>query len=235
MMRNLARPTRLSDPGGDFVDEEELRSILATPDKQMAFYEFNCLFQGRLPAGTYGEVIYFFPMMMNYLLEERDGWDTLFINVMVWLNEYAEELRNDGRWEATLERLNAQTEAKINAPFRLRRYTDKHHDSRFWPNGIDWFWALDDAIDTCQSIYEETCPVLAGTEALLLKRFEAITSYDVAAWFVYLTKQCPHLPCLKQLGAEGDRMARAEALIVEETLRNPLHLRFWDRELATYY
>ena len=45
----------------------------------------------------------------------------------------------------------------------------------------------------------------------------------------------PHLPCLKQLGAEGDRMARAEALIVEETLRNPLHLRFWDRELATYY
>ena len=55
---------------------------------------------------------------------------------------------------------------------------------------------------------------------------------DVAAWFVYLTKQCPHLPCLKQLGVEGERMARAEALIVEETLRNPLHLRFWDRELA---
>ena len=90
MRWNASRPTRLSDPGGDFVDEEELRSILATPDKQMAFYEFNCLFQGRLP-------------------------------------------------------------------------------------------------------------------------------------------------CLKQLGAEGERMARAEALIVEETLRNPLHLRFWDRELATYY
>jgi hypothetical protein len=44
-MRNLARPTRLSDPGGDF-GEEELQSILATPDQQMGFDEFNCLFQG---------------------------------------------------------------------------------------------------------------------------------------------------------------------------------------------
>lgn len=182
-MRDLARPTRLSDPGGDF-GEEELRSILATPDQQMGFDEFNCLFQGRLPAGTYGEVIYFFPMMMNYLLEARDGWETLFTNVMVWLNANETQLRKDGRWEA---------------------------------------------------IYEETYPVLAGTEALLLKRFEAITSYDAAAWFVYLTKHCPHLTCLKPLGAEGDRLARAEALIMEETLRNPLHLRFWDRELATYY
>lgn len=233
-MRNLARPTRLSDPGGDF-GEEELRSILATPDQQMGFDKFNCLFQGRLPAGTYGEVIYFFPMMMNYLLEARDGWETLFTNVMVWLNANETQLRKDGRWEAILERLNAQTEAKINAPFRLKRHADKHHDSLFRPNGIDWFWAIDDAVDVCQTIYEEGCPVLAGTEALLLKRFEAITSYDAAAWFVYLTKHCPHLTCLKPLGAEGDRLARAEALIMEETLRNPLHLRFWDRELATYY
>ena len=134
-----------------------------------------------------------------------------------------------------MERLNAQTEAKINAPFRLKRHADKHHDSLFRPNGIDLFWAIDDAVDVCQTIYEVPCPVLAGTEALLIKRFEAITSYDAAAWFVYLTKHCPHLTCLKPLGAEGDRLARAEALIMEETLRNPLHLRFWDRELATYY
>ena len=46
-MRWIAsRPMRLSDPGGDF-SAEELKTILATPDKQMGFYEFNCLFQGR--------------------------------------------------------------------------------------------------------------------------------------------------------------------------------------------
>ena len=230
-MRWIAsRPMRLSDPGGDF-SAEELKTILATPDKQMGFYEFNCLFQGRLPAGTYDEVIYFFPMALNHILDEKDGWETLITEMMIWLNDNEPRLRKDGLWDEILEKLNAQTAAKLNAPFRLRRYTDKHHDSCFYPKGSDWFEALDATIEMCQTIYKEVCPLLSETEALMRKRFEVITSYDAAAWFVYLEEMYPHFPILKTLAEEGNRKAKAIELIHDTVLVNELHLRFWNREL----
>lgn len=231
MRQIVPRPMRLSDPGGDFLDEEELKTILATPDQQMGFYEFNCLFQGRLPAGEYDEVIYFLPMALNYILEEKDGWETLIENFIIWLNDNESRLRKEGLWNGILDKLTAQTTAKINAPFRLRRFTDEHHDNCFYPKGWDWFEAIDSATHTCQTIYEETCPLLPETEILLIQRFETITSYDAAAWFIYLEANCPNLTILKTLATDNDRKTKAIELIHDTVLVNELHLRFWNREI----
>jgi hypothetical protein len=230
MRQIVPRPMRLSDPGRDF-SEEELKTILATPDKQMKFYEFNCLFQGRLPAGKYDEVIYFLSMALNYVLDEKDDWETLFPNLIIWLNDNEIQLRKEGLWNEILRKLNTQTNTNINAPFRLRRFMDKCHDSLFHPKGWNWFGAIDDTIKTCLTIYEETCPLLPEAEVLMRQRFETITSYDAAAWFIYLETNCPNFTILKTLAADANRKTKAIELIHDTVLVNELHLQFWNREM----
>ena len=54
------KPTCLSDPGSDF-SPEELNRILSKKDAELDWADFDCLFFGKMPAGTYEEVCYYIP------------------------------------------------------------------------------------------------------------------------------------------------------------------------------
>ena len=43
------RPTKFSDPGGDFSDEE-LKELIRKPDNELTETDLMCIFQGALPA-----------------------------------------------------------------------------------------------------------------------------------------------------------------------------------------
>lgn len=94
-MKNIyPRPKCLSDPFGDF-SEEELASIIKKADGYLAEYDFMCIFQPRLPAGTYEENAYFISAFFNYA-DVNDVCPDLIENFIRWCSAYRDELRNDG-------------------------------------------------------------------------------------------------------------------------------------------
>ena len=87
------KPVRLSDPMCDF-SQEELAGILSKQDAELDWRDFDCLFQGTLPAGTYEEVRYYIPPACSYIENHADACDFLE-HFSVWIEDNSERLKKD--------------------------------------------------------------------------------------------------------------------------------------------
>ena len=88
------KPTRLSDPGGDF-SPEELNRILSKEDAELDWADFDCLFFGKMPAGTYEEVRYYIPFACAYIENRRDACN-FFEHFSIWIGDNYARLKEDG-------------------------------------------------------------------------------------------------------------------------------------------
>lgn len=88
------KPTRLSDPGGDF-SPEELNGILLKQDAELGWRDFDRIFQGKMPAGTYEEVGYYIPLVCSYIEKQRDACD-FFEHFSIWIEDNYARLKEDG-------------------------------------------------------------------------------------------------------------------------------------------
>jgi len=88
------KPTCLSDPFNDF-SQEELTGILAKKDAELGWRDFDCIFQGRMPAGTYEEVCYYIPLVCSYIETKRDA-HFFFEHFSLWIEVNYERLKEDG-------------------------------------------------------------------------------------------------------------------------------------------
>ena len=88
------KPARLSDPMSDF-SQEELNAILSKNDSELGWADYDRIFQGKLPAGTYEEVRYYIPLVCDYIENRRDACDFLE-HFSVWLADHHERLKEDG-------------------------------------------------------------------------------------------------------------------------------------------
>ena len=88
------KPVRLSDPMSDF-SQEELAGILSKKDTELGWRDFDCLFQGKLPAGTYEEVRYYIPLACQYIGNQADACDFLE-HFSIWIEDNYERLKADG-------------------------------------------------------------------------------------------------------------------------------------------
>lgn len=95
-MKNMKyeKPMRLSDPGSDFSQEERNR-ILSRDDSELDWADFNCLFYGKMPAGTYGETRYYIPPVCSYIETKRDAHN-FFEHFSIWIGDNYERLKEDG-------------------------------------------------------------------------------------------------------------------------------------------
>lgn len=87
------KPTRLSDPMSDF-SQEELAGILSKADTELDWRDFDCLFQGRMPAGTYEEVRHYIPLACAYIENQADACGFLE-HFSVWIEDNFERLKKD--------------------------------------------------------------------------------------------------------------------------------------------
>ena len=94
MKMKYEKPTRLSDPGGDF-SPEELNRILSKEDAELDWADFDCLFFGKMPAGTYEEVRYYIPLTCAYIENQRDACD-FFEHFSIWIEDNYARLKEDG-------------------------------------------------------------------------------------------------------------------------------------------
>ena len=88
------KPTRLSDPGGDFLPEE-LKKILSKEDAELSWADFDRLFFGKMPAGTYEEVRYYIPLACAYIENQRDACHFLE-HFSIWIEDNYARLKEDG-------------------------------------------------------------------------------------------------------------------------------------------
>ena len=88
------KPKCLSDPGGDF-SPEELNRILSKEDAELDWADFNRLFFGKMPAGTYEEVRYYIPLACAYIENQRDACD-FFEHFSSWIEGNYARLKEDG-------------------------------------------------------------------------------------------------------------------------------------------
>ena len=94
MKMKYEKPTRLSDPGGDF-SPEELNRILSKEDEELDWADFDCLFFGKMPAGTYEEVRYYIPLACAYVENQRDTCN-FFEHFSIWIEDNYARLKEDG-------------------------------------------------------------------------------------------------------------------------------------------
>ena len=95
-MKNMKyeKPTRLSDPMCDFPPEE-LNRILLKQDAELDGDDFDRIFQGKMPAGTYEEVRYYIPLVCSYIENQRDACN-FFEHFSIWIGDNYERLKKDG-------------------------------------------------------------------------------------------------------------------------------------------
>ena len=94
------RPAKFSNPGGDFSDEE-LKELIRKRDNELTETDLMCIFQGALPAGEYHEVIYFLPIALQHIVENKES-DTAN-ELLRWISYNQEELQADGYYDDLLK------------------------------------------------------------------------------------------------------------------------------------
>jgi hypothetical protein len=93
------RPAKFSDPGSDFSDEE-LVNLIGKNDADLIETDLMCIFQGALPAGVYHEVMYFLPIALQHIAENKES-DTAN-ELLRWMSYYREDLQADGCYDDLL-------------------------------------------------------------------------------------------------------------------------------------
>lgn len=93
------RPAKFSDPGGDFSDEE-LKELIRKPDNELTETDLMCIFQGALPAGEYHEVMYFLPITLRHIAENKES-DTAN-ELLRWMSYNQNALQADNCYDDLL-------------------------------------------------------------------------------------------------------------------------------------
>ncbi len=232
------RPTRLSDPYGDFT-AEELDRLLSTSDGAMGAYEFDCLFQP-LTAGTYEEVVHFLPLALAYLgrrttgaeqRSEESGPKDCTSSVVWFLSKHAGRLREDGL-------LTPSRQALFDALHSLcSRFEVEHFDPRVCEETGRWVSAVD--LVECSEEVTEILDALYGwnTHASWADAFmHELASLDAtdevrSAWLLEIARDkrdelelwtsgfVREVPPIEWLGSEMERLVFDDALLWEHYCR----------------
>jgi len=211
------RPSRLSDPGGDFAPEE-LDAILRKPDAELTDTDLICIFQGALPAGDYSESVYFLPLALKRIgNEDGDGTPTLCENLIRWIGIQQDRLEADRLYE-TLMTFFEERFAELVSTFVLQGDYPEH-------SGL--------AETIFEALNEVDIDRRRG-DMLLKKYLGGAETYEQAAWLICFVEN--HLYCIPRdskylRGAAADNflLRKAYDLILPQAMGDEELLRFWDR------
>lgn len=210
------RPEKFSDPGGDF-SEEELSELIRKQDSDLTEGDLMCIFQGALPAGEYHEVMYFLPIALRHIAENKEV-DTAD-NFLRWMGHNEESLLADRCHDKLLD-------------FFEILFADLTSECVF--NGM---YMRDGALcDTIVYILNDSHHERG--DVLLQKYLGSVEKYVQAAWLLYFLEQ--HYKCIpfhnksaymEKVAYDKNLRQKIYDLIVEEALKDEMVLQFWDHKL----
>ena len=218
--RKYSRPTRLSDPGSDF-SQEELETIIHKTDADLTDTDLICIFQSFLPAGEYRESVYFLPLALKHICDaDDDGASTLCDNLLRWIGEQKTNLEQDDLYD----RLTAFFEslfAELTSAFTLQ-------DD--YPENCNRTTTIFDTLNSCS---------LGIGDLLLRKYVENVENYEQAAWLVFFLHENLYglhrnSAFLKNIASDKTLLKKAYDLIVVQAMNDDTLLSFWDKCLTFF-
>ena len=208
------RPVRFSDPGGDFSDEE-LENLIRKSDNDLTETDLMCIFQGALPAGEYQEVMYFLPIALRHIAENKES-DTAN-ELLRWMSYYREELQADNCYDDLLNFFETL--------FAGLTYEHILNENYVQNTGL------------CETLVEILNEKHNGMGDVLIKKyFGKVENYVQAGWLLHfleyyymgVLKKSEYLSSVAQ-----DKALRQKIydFIIEEALKDETVLQFWDHKL----
>ena len=170
------KPVRLSDPMSDF-SQEELAGILSKKDTELDWRDFDCLFQGKLPAGTYEEVRYYIPLACSYIENQSDACD-FFEHFFVWIEDNCERLKEDDLIDPVVSAFR-NLFRKVTLSFSLV----ENGDHGLYPSGCNSVESLLEVLFRLSPTVPEFSP-----DALFSELKENL-SFAHAEWIVYISTE----------------------------------------------
>ena len=170
------KPTRLSDPGSDF-SSEELNGILLKQDAELGWRDFDRIFQGKMPAGTYEEVGYYIPLVCSYIEKQRDACD-IFEHFSIWIEDNYARLKEDG--------LIASIVAAFHALFRMATSSfdlEYNGDHAVYPAA---FASVESVLEALFRL-SPACPEFRPDA--LFSELKEIMNFVHAQWIVYISTE----------------------------------------------
>ena len=208
------RPEKFSDPGGDF-SEEELSELIRKQDSDLTEGDLMCIFQGALPAGEYHEVMYFLPIALRHIAENKES-DTAN-ELLRWMSYYREELQADHCYDDLLN----------------------FFESLFF--GLTSESLLSDYVknsDLCETLAEILNKNHNGMGDMLIKKYLGkVENYVQAEWLLYfleyyyigILKESEYLSSVAQ---NKDLRQKIYDFIIAEALNADENtMQFWDHKL----
>ena len=170
------KPTRLSDPGGDF-SPEELNRILSKEDAELDWTDFDRLFFGKMPAGTYEEVRYYIPFACAYIENRRDACN-FFEHFSIWIEDNYARLKEDGFVDPVVSSFHALFR-KATSSFDL----EYNGDHAVYPAACASVESVLEALFRLSPAYPEFSPDALFTE------LKENMSFVHAEWIVYISTE----------------------------------------------
>lgn len=170
------KPARLSDPMNDF-SPEELTGILSKKDSELDWRDFDRLFQGKLPAGTYEELCYYLPLACSYIENQADACD-FFEHFSVWIGDHYERLKADCLIAPIVSAFHALFR-KATSSFSL----EENGDHCLYPSGCGPVESLLEALFRLSP----TCPEFSPD--ILFSELKEDLSFAHAEWIVYISTE----------------------------------------------
>lgn len=88
------RPTKLSDPFGDFFDRAPLDAIVSKAPGELDWRDYRDIFQCGMPAGEIPESGYFLPWAFGYLRDLPCDANEYLLSLIHWISENASILND---------------------------------------------------------------------------------------------------------------------------------------------
>lgn len=170
------KPALFSDPMSDF-SQEELNGILSKDDAELGWADFDRIFQGKLPAGTYEEVRYYIPLVCAYIENRRDACN-FFEHFSDWLTDHHERLNEDG--------LLAPVVSAFHALFRKATSSfapEYNGDHALYPAACDSVESVLEALFRLSPVCREFSP------DALFAELKKDLSFVHAEWIVYISTE----------------------------------------------
>lgn len=216
------KPTRLSDPGGDF-SPEELNRILSKEDAELDWADFDCLFFGKMPAGTYEEVRYYIPLACAYIENQRDACD-FFEHFSIWIEDNYARLKEDGFVNPIVSAFHALFR-KATSSFDL----EYNGDHAVYPSACA---SVESALDALFRL-SPTCPEFRPDA--LFSELKENMSFVHAEWIVYISTEMTMLSPEKIRTAISASDYQKALAVIEENidliLNDETAYDFWQKRI----
>lgn len=139
------RPEQFLDPGE--LVAEYLNAVLETPNTQLSWRHFREVFSAEWPGTMYQKQVYFLPLAINYIFEQRENYGEFFLGVVDFISMHSEQLSRDGLLGPT-KKCVFDCLRKWTKSFEVVHYDKEACQDRGW--GLEY----NDIVSNCYSVIE---------------------------------------------------------------------------------